>query len=150
MISDLFATRPDTDEDDVEVVLLQVMEDEFEARLEDGSEVEIAGEICRLRRHVGRGDFSEVEALRSQWERRKGKPERGLMKGQVERREVDDEDDVESSESEDEDDEGGVHVDADADAEMTDAPDVVPAREKPQPPEVDEEGFTKVVGRKNR
>ena len=71
-IVDLFESRPDTDIEDVETVLLQVMLDEFEVNVDDGSGFEIAEQVMRLRRDCGRGDFAEVAELKQIWEK-KGK-----------------------------------------------------------------------------
>jgi pre-rRNA-processing protein TSR2 len=131
-IVELFSDRPDTDIEDVETVLLQVMLDEFEVNVDDESGYEVAEQIMRLRKSCGKGEFGEVEQLRSRWERRGGKGEVGVFK-RVERGEEDDtdwdSDDLEETDGED--------------VEMWEAP---PMREKEKVvPEVDEDGFTKVT-----
>jgi len=137
-ISDLFASTPTTDAEDVEVMLLQVLEDEFGVRCEDETEVTVAREIMAIRKEVGEGSTETVDRLQKKWEQRKGK-EVNTGKVNVEDGEQEGEWDSVDEES-DEDDE---------DAEMGDAPALVPAKPKPEP-EVDEEGFTKVVGKKKR
>lgn len=116
------------------------MEDEFEARLEDESEVEIAGEILRMRRHCERGDFAEIEAMRRRWEERRGRAEASISQGAK----VVDEEDVDSDDESD----GGVDVE-DEDVEMGEAPALVKSKEKVEP-EIDEDGFTKVVSKSKR
>ena len=137
-ISDLFISNPSTDQEDLECVLLQVMEDEFEVRLEDESEVEVAGEILRMRRWCERGEFGEVVEMRRRWEERRGRKEAAIGEGA--RGEDDD--------SEDEDSEGGL--DLDEDVEMDEAPALVRTPKEKVEPKVDEDGFTKVVGKKKR
>jgi pre-rRNA-processing protein TSR2 len=132
-VVELFEERPDTDLEDVETVLLQVMLDEFEVNVDDESGYDIAEQIIRLRRDVGRGNFVEVEQLKERWEKRGGQAI-GFQRGEDEEGETDGSDD----ESEDE--------DEDEDVEMGDAPT---PRERPAP-EVDEDGFTKVQGKKKR
>ena len=147
-ISELFSSRPDTDEQDVEDVLLQVLGDEFECQLEDESEVMVASQICRLRRQVLNGKLDELEGLQRRWEEAKSKGgEKGnfqVVSNKVDGEDVDEED---SEEDDDEDEEGGAQIDEDI--EMEDAPALAPAKTKVEP-EVDEEGFTKVVGKKRR
>lgn len=125
------------DQEDVETVLLQVMLDEFEVNVEDDSAYEVAQQVVRLRGECLRGRFDEVEALRRRWESRKG--DKVVFK-QAEDQE--DETDWDTDEEGDEDEE--------ADVEMDEAPALVqePARREKEPPEVDEDGFTKVTRRK--
>lgn len=142
-ISDLFLSRPDTDQEDLECVLLQIMEDEFDIRLEDESEVEVAGDILRMRRWCERGDFSEIEKLQRKWESRRGSAGPQVVFQESKELEVGDE---EWSDEEEED--GGVELDEDE--EMADeAPQLAPVKEKAEP-EVDDDGFTKVSTKKKR
>jgi pre-rRNA-processing protein TSR2 len=130
-ISDLFADRPDTDAADVEDVLIQVMMDEFEVNIEDDSEVSVAAAIMKLRTETLEGNFDTVNELRKEWDEKKNKK----VKVQVV-----EEDGQEVS---------GSDFDEDSDEEMGDAPPLAPAKPKEKPvPEVDEDGFTKVVGKK--
>lgn len=136
-ISELFDERPETDQIDVESVLLQVMQDEFEVNVEDETEVPVAEEIMKIRKQVFEdGDISGVEAVKARWTARGGKMAQVNVVTQTigeDGEEIDDDD------SDD---------DEDGDVEMGDAPALVP-REKPEP-EVDDDGFTKVVGKKRR
>lgn len=141
-VVDLFVERPDTDQEDVEDVLLQVMADEFEVQVEDGTEVELARRVMQWKKECEKGDFTGVREMYAQWKERRGKGV-VLPKG-VEVVEEDGEDDSEDDEEDD-------------DVNMEDAealvPDLVPAiqesKKKPEP-EIDEDGFTKVTGRKKR
>ncbi|KAL9063207.1 MAG: hypothetical protein Q9157_008354, partial [Trypethelium eluteriae] len=135
-ISDLLIERPDTDAEDIETRLLEVLEDEFDARLETESEVAVARDILLLREDTLEGNFQRVQDLRARYER-KGKSV-GLGPGVEIVEHIHEDDGDEDWDGEDE------------DLEMSDAPAPVPAREiKPkQEPEVDEDGFTKVVGKK--
>ena len=138
-ICDLFATRPETDLEDVETVLLQVMFDEFEVNVEDDTAFEVAENIVSIRKKTLDGDFSQVDSLNEAWLARKGKPAAGTFK-KVERTDEDDETDWDSDDyEEDEDDEGDTNM---SEVTSTNIP-----REKPKP-EVDEEGFTKVISKK--
>ncbi|KAK3214733.1 hypothetical protein GRF29_19g1120267 [Pseudopithomyces chartarum] len=136
-LSERFASEPLTDQEDIEVMLLQVLEDEFGVRCEDETEVAVAQEIMKIRKEVGEGSFATVEALKQKWESRKGKE---VNTGSVQVKEVEQEGDWDSV-----DEESG----SDDDVEMGNAPVAAPPKEKPAP-EVDEDGFTKVVGKKRR
>ncbi|KAI9818814.1 MAG: hypothetical protein M1827_007634 [Pycnora praestabilis] len=138
-ISDLFTDRPDTDAEDVETVLLQVMNDEFDVNVEDDSSYELAIELMALRKQTLEGNFITVDTMHHRWLERMGKGA-SVRFQKVERGEDEDDTDWDSDDSEDEDGE---------DAQMVDAPVPVPRLEKPAR-EVDEEGFTKVVGKKKR
>jgi pre-rRNA-processing protein TSR2 len=135
-VVELFESRPETDLEDVETVLLQVMLDEFEVNVDDESAFEVAEQIMRLRRDVGRGDFAEVELMRARWEKKGGKE----VKFQVQEGENNEDTDWDSDDFEE--------SDENEDVEMGDSP---PERGKDlSAPEVDEEGFTKVASKKRR
>ncbi|KAF1912001.1 pre-rRNA-processing protein-like protein TSR2 [Ampelomyces quisqualis] len=137
-ISDLFANEPLTDCEDVEVMLLQVLEDEFGVRLEDETEVNVGRQIMAIRKEIGEGRTDIVDGLHKKWQARKGKE---VETGRVSVQESNQEADWDSVDEET--DEDGEDVD------MVDAPALVPSKPKIEP-EVDEEGFTKVVGKKKR
>jgi pre-rRNA-processing protein TSR2 len=139
-VADLFAQRAATDADDVEELLLQALEDEFEVALEDGSEREVAAVVVRLKRETDAGEFGGVDELWRRW--REGGGEARRVKGvavQGPEDEEDDEDDDDDDEDEDD--------SEDEDVEMDDAPELVSAPRRPEP-EVDDDGFTKVARRK--
>ncbi len=118
----------------------QVMGDEFECVVDDGSLEEAAGAIVRLRERCLRGDFAEVARLQTVWEeqrRRGGSAAIGTFK----KVEVDQETDGEDEDDDDEEDEDEV---------MGEAPESVKAPKQRVEPEVDEDGFTKVVVRRKR
>jgi pre-rRNA-processing protein TSR2 len=52
------------DPDDIEDILLQIMQDEFNSLLEDGSAKKVASECCRLFKQLSVGDLSGLEKLR--------------------------------------------------------------------------------------
>ncbi|KAI8931502.1 hypothetical protein NX059_011167 [Plenodomus lindquistii] len=135
-ISELFASDPLTDTEDVEVMLLQVLEDEFGVRLEDETEVKTAQDIMAIRKELSEGSTKTVDALHKKWEERKGKE---VATGSVSVREENQEGEWDSVDEESE----------EEDVEMGDAPALVPAKPKAAP-EVDEDGFTKVVGKNKR
>ncbi|KAK3116309.1 rRNA accumulation- protein [Teratosphaeriaceae sp. CCFEE 6253] len=146
-VSDLFAARPDTDDEELEVFLLQIMQDEFDCNVEDESEVVVARTVTGLRRGLkGEAGEDRLAAFRELERRWKGK---GQMKHSV--HVVDNE----AAEEVDEDDEEWDGFDENGDVDMTAeeeaVPNLVPALKKERlEPEVDDEGFTKVVGKKKR
>jgi len=134
-VSELLSSHPDTDQEDLEDFLLQVMTDEFDCNVEDGTEVEVAANIMGLRRRMR--DERSLDAAREvklRW------TNRGQMKANIR---------IETVNQDVDDDEGRLDEDEDEDME---APPLVQAT-APQPkaePEIDEDGFTKVVGKKKR
>lgn len=132
-VSDLFNGRQDTDAEDLEAFMLQIMQDEFDCNVEDETEGEVARTILVLRRSLLEGNLAAFEELERRWRNR------GMMKADVQV--------VDGGDGEVDDDEF-----EDVDEEEEDrAPQggqvpVVP-RER-QEPEVDDDGFTKVVGKK--
>lgn len=119
----------------VEELLLQVMLDEFEVNVDDDSAFDVATEIVRLRGQCARGNFADVDRLLERWQARKGgRVDEGLFKkGEDEDADTDWDDTDGEGEGEGSDD------------DMDEAPPLVeaPKKEKP-PPEVDDDGFTKV------
>lgn len=115
------------------------MQDEFNVNVEDESEVPVAKRIMDIRKEVLEGNFAAVDELQAKWEAKNGQE---VAPGNVQIIEHEQEGDWDSVDEE---------SDADEDEEMGDAPALVPAAPKEKPePEVDEEGFTKVVGKKRR
>lgn len=138
-VSEIFSSNPETDTEDIEVVLLQALEDEFGVRLEDETEVGVAKDILKIRMEVMGGDFSTVDDLHARWEARKGKE---VRTGDVKVQQIEQEGDWDSVDEE---------SDSDDDVEMGDAPPLVAAKPKAKPmPEIDEDGFEKVVGKKRK
>lgn len=148
-LSTLLLSDPELDAEDLEVFLLQVMQDEFECNVEDESEVATARELLRLRKSVVEDRSTDVfRELELRWQTRGlRKEERVLV--------IEDSQEVEGEGEEWEGfgDEGDADGNVDMDAEEDGAPKLVPAllpKEKRAEPEVDDEGFTRVVGRKKR
>ncbi|PVI00988.1 pre-rRNA-processing protein TSR2 [Periconia macrospinosa] len=137
-ISELFANDAATEAEDVEVMLLQVLEDEYGVRLEDETEVAVAREIMTIRKELGEGNTETVDRLQAKWEARKGKE---VSTGNVQVKEGNQDAEWDSVDEETDEEDGDV--------EMGDAPTLVAAKPKPAP-EVDEDGFTKVVGKRGR
>ncbi|MCJ1356628.1 MAG: hypothetical protein MMC33_006623 [Icmadophila ericetorum] len=170
-LSTLLSTTPEPhlDEDYVEEFLGNIMAEEFECVVEDGSLGVVSAELLRLRRLALRGNFGAIDRMWEEWQVREragggqrvvGVEGKGKGKGKVEEGSLDGESGEEESESESEEEEwnGIQDDDGDGDVEMEDAyadveaPELVTTkvhREK-MLPEVDEDGFTKVVGRKKR
>lgn len=126
----------------MEVVLLQALEDEFGVRLEDNTEVDVAKDIFKIREEVMGGDFKTVNELQRRWEARKGKE---VTTGSVNLKDGVVEGEWDSVDEESEEDEDG-------DVDMGDAPALVPTKpiKEKAKPEIDEEGFEKVVGKRRR
>jgi pre-rRNA-processing protein TSR2 len=121
-------------------MLLQVLEDEYGCRVEDETEVGVAREIMKVRKEIGEGSTSMVDAMHKKWQERNGKE---VATGNVQVRESNQEAEWDSVDEESGEDE---------DVDMDDAPALVPAKPKePKPePEIDEDGFEKVVSKKKR
>lgn len=140
-IVEMVAERPETDAEDLEDVLIQVMGDEFDAVVDDESAAHVADRIMEVRRMVERGEFGMVREMWEEWERKKGQrgvAGAGFKRGEDQEGETDDED-----EDEDGNDEEG-------DVDMGEAPQLVRAPRERVEPEIDDDGFTKVVGKKKR
>ena len=121
------------------------MTDEFETRLEDGSPEEMAAKLVGLRKLTLQGDFGLVDEMYRRWADRQKKGLPAVDARFVEQQE--DEDDTEWD-SDDLDEEEGDEEEEDT--EMGEAPELVKAQREKVLPEVDEDGFTKVVGKKKR
>ncbi|KAI1259474.1 Pre-rRNA-processing protein TSR2-domain-containing protein [Xylariaceae sp. FL1019] len=121
--------------EDIEETLLQVLGDEFETNVDDGSEQEVADRIMRCRAQCAEGNFTLVSDLRKRWEESRGKKV-VLRETEAPDQETDD------SGSDDEDDE-----EENDDVEMGDAPQLVGAGARRPKPEkiIDEDGFETVV-----
>ncbi|EEH47448.1 uncharacterized protein PADG_03532 [Paracoccidioides brasiliensis Pb18] len=170
-ISDLFVDRPETDAEDVEDVLIQVMNDEFEVVVEDESAGEVARRIIEVRAETGRGEFGRVTRMWEEWKRKRGAgvdADADASIGAFRKVEVNgDEDDDDDDDDGDDDDD---IVDWADDVEMEDASTapmevskIEPAKETKKgihgqwergkflpEPVVDEDGFTKVVSKRRR
>ena len=144
---DCSTTRPETDNLDLESFLIQIMEDEFDCNVEDGSEIPTARDILALRQRMTE-ERSTVAAqeVEQRWRNR------GQMKHEVNVQVVSQDVHVhfvqvvsqDVGDDEDWDDE-------DEDEEEGEAPRLVPVQPKEKvEPEVDEDGFTKVVGKKKK
>lgn len=117
------------------------MEDEFEV-VADESFAVVAETIMLFWTETSCGDFSTVDRWLEKWEARKGQSVVKAVRGGKES------DSGDSIDAEDEDEDGDENEDME-DEEMDDAPELVPVKEK-MAPQVDEEGFTKVVGKRRR
>ncbi|MCJ1245325.1 rRNA accumulation- protein [Trapelia coarctata] len=141
-ISELLETTPDADVEYLEEFLLQVMNDEFDANLEDGSAEEIAARVVGFRKLTAQGDFKMVDEMYARWQERQRKGGGEVRMKFVEGNEDEDDTDWDSNEEE----WNGIEEDT----EMEEAPELAKVHKERPPPEVDEEGFTKVTGKKKR
>jgi len=129
-ISDMLHDRPETDAEDLEEVLIQVMNDEFDVAVDDESAADAADLIMELKAQTDRGEFSVVQEMLETYQK---KSQNRSAAGQFQRVEAADED---------------QETDDEADEEMGEAPTLVHAPRERAEPEIDEDGFTKVVGKK--
>jgi pre-rRNA-processing protein TSR2 len=126
--------------EDVEERLLQIMEDEFEVVVDDDSSVEVATQILTLWGECLAGNFAGVQKLQEEYARRGSRGAETIRAAVV--------DGNESVDEEEEEEWSGLSDDEDEDVEMGDAPPQLVERRERVEPEVDEEGFTKVAGRR--
>jgi pre-rRNA-processing protein TSR2 len=152
-ISDLFTERPETDVYDLEDVLIQVMNDEFDVVVDDGSAGDVAEKIMDLKAQVEKGEFGEIDTLHEAYRLKVERKRPGGSSG-VEgftKVEVDDKEAETDGDSDEE--EAAEHEidEVDIDIDMDDSPATLTGvtREKVAP-EIDEDGFTKVASRKKR
>ncbi|TDL17674.1 hypothetical protein BD410DRAFT_794146 [Rickenella mellea] len=125
------------DADYVEDMLLQIMSDEFDASLEDGSGQSVAKDILRLWTQL---EESKGEGLVREWEELAQKLKGKKVEHQEEVDGGSDWSDESGSDGEDEDDDATEN-----------APTLIPPKEdKSREPEVDEDGFTLVKGKGRR
>lgn len=141
-ISELIESTPDADVEYVEQFLLQVMNDEFDIHIDDGSGEEIAAKIVGLRKLTLQGNFTMVDDMLARWQERQSRGGGTLQFRHVERRDEDDETDWDSDDKEDN--------SADEDVEMEQAPPLVKIPKEKVQPTVDDDGFTEVVGKRRR
>jgi len=117
------------------------MNDEFEVNVEDGSAEEVAARIVGLRKLTLQGDFEEVDRVYEKWVDRQRRGGGAVKFQRVEREDDEDDTDWDSDDLEDEEEE---------DVEMQEAPALVKAPRDRVEPQVDKDGFTKVVVKKKR
>ncbi|KAL4869071.1 hypothetical protein BDV12DRAFT_208806 [Aspergillus spectabilis] len=140
-ISEMLSDRPETDAEDLEDVLIQVMNDEFDVVVDDESAGEVADRIIEIRGMVARGEYGGVREMWKGWERRSA--QRGNNATAGFRRVEDQEGETDGEEDDSDNDEEG-------DVDMGEAPALVRAPRERVEPEIDDDGFTKVVGKKRR
>lgn len=138
-VSELLTSGQVTDVDDLEEVLIQVMLDEFEVVVDDDSPAQVAASIMKGRLPILQGDYTAVNEMLSRWEEKQKKEQEKMVFKRVEEDDDGQDTDWESSQ------EGEDNM------EMDEARQLVPtAKQEKSAPEVDEDGFTKVIGRKKR
>lgn len=141
-ISDLLASNPDADVEYVEEFLLQVMNDEFDVNVDDGSGEEIAAKIVGFRKLTLRGEFQKIDEMYAKWIQKQSKGAGRVSDSQYVAK-ADEENDTDwDSDDTDEDEE--------EDVPMHEAPPVVRAAKEKVQPRVDEDGFTEVMSKRKR
>lgn len=137
------ANDPPLDYDDLADMVNQMMSDEFEANIEDGSIDAVASDIVRLWRDIlsppsGQQPTSIVDALERKAAEIKGKGVQATKGAGLQM--VDDDSDSDWDDEEDEA-EGAGGTDA---MQVDEAPQLVPRERERQEPVVDDDGFTMV------
>lgn len=138
----MIESTPDADVEYVEEFLLQVMNDEFETNLEDGSGEEVAVKILGLRKLTLDGNFALVDDMYSRWEQGQSRGVETVSFKHIEIRE--DEGYIDEGS-----DELGVGP-SDEDVEMEQAPALVYISTEKAQPNLDDEGFTEVISKRKR
>lgn len=141
-ISDLLDSTSDADVEYVEEFLLQVMNDEFDVNIEDGSGEEIAAKIVGLRKLTLSGDFALVDEMYTKWQERQTKGEGAIKFQKVDSKEYEDDTDEDSIDME----EGSI----DEDVEMGQSRTIVRPSQEKNLPVIDDDGFIEVIGKKKR
>jgi pre-rRNA-processing protein TSR2 len=141
-VSDLLTSNPPqiADVSDLEEVLLQVMNDEFEIVVDDGSAEEVARKVWGSAEKVQAGDVTELTEMYAKWQEKQakgGEKLTGMVRGE------DKEGDETDWDDEDDDEE-------DEDVELMDAPSIPAVPKQKAEPEIDDDGFTKVLFKKKR
>lgn len=155
-VSELLTSNPPqlADVSDLEEVLLQVMIDEFEVVVDDGSTGETARGIWTGAAKLHAGDVSELNAMYAKWQERQNKTGGKEVVSGIVRGEDKDADDTDWDDSDEDEEEWNGFPDraTNGDVDMDEAPPLVDSSKPKQraEPEVDEEGFTKVVSKKKR
>lgn len=148
-ISDMLTDRPETDSEDLEDVLIQVMNDEFDVVVDDESAAMVAAQIMEMKAQTARGEFGPIQELVEAWQRKRQSGNGAATNAAAMFRKVDARDEDQETDDEEEDDDDDDE-DGDEDTQMDEAPSLVRAPKEKAEPEVDEDGFTKVVGKKRR
>jgi pre-rRNA-processing protein TSR2 len=141
-VSDLLTSNPPqiADVSDLEEVLLQVMNDEFEIVVDDGSAEEVARKIWGSAEKLQAGDVTDLTEMYTRWQEKQakgGEKLTGFVRGEDKEGDETDWDDGDDEEEYE-------------DVELTDAPSVPAVPKQKAEPEIDEDGFTKVVGKKKK
>ena len=139
-VSEYLASQNTTpaDQESLEDMLVQIMGDEFECNVEDESESAVAGDILKVRQRLFVEERTLVAAqeVEQRWRSRGSMKHEKLVVQEVNQ-------DVDGDGEED-----YEFVDGDGDEVMDEAPALVRAPKEKVIPEVDDDGFQKVVGKK--
>lgn len=119
------------------------MSDEFDVAVDDGSAGVVADQIMGIKSQIEMGDYQDVDRM---WAEYKDKQDKKGSEQSI-FRQVDTKDEDQETDGDEDDDD----VDDDEDEDMEDAPSLVTRQPRQRvEPEVDDDGFTKVVGKKKR
>ena len=133
------------DEDYIEEMILQMMNDEFDCVVEDGSSTEVAADLVKLWKEAKSGGEKAIEQSMKFWEDK----ERAIQGKRIQAQEIKVEEEEwegdggESGDEEDEEDgsDNGMEVDV---------PPTLIDRRNNEVPVIDEDGFTLVKGKGTR
>ena len=130
------------DEDYIEEMILQMMNDEFDCVVEDGSSTEVAADLVKLWKEAKSDGEQAIEQSMKFWEEK----ERAIQGHRIQAQEVkaeEEEWEEDGSASGDEDEEDGNRM------EVDEPPALIDRRNK-EGPVIDEDGFTLVKGNGRR
>jgi pre-rRNA-processing protein TSR2 len=138
--------QPPPDDQYIEELLLQILSDEFDTSVEDGSGEAVAVDICRIHESLSSSDVNQqrkgeelVKKFEEMADKVKGKRVEAKVVDEARGEEGEWEDDDDKDEGSDEEMEDG--------SQMQPIPELIRRREEP---EVDEDGFTMVKGKGKR
>ncbi|KAJ2915965.1 hypothetical protein MD484_g4447, partial [Candolleomyces efflorescens] len=137
---------PPIDDIYIEDLLIQIMEDEFDVSIEDGSAESVSRDILRVYEEVY---HTHSDLLVRKFEEAAERSGKGRVEVSVQRENPDDDEDEDGEEGEWEDDEDG-DGEGEGDVQMDEVPQLVDRGRRREEPEVDEDGFTVVKGRGKR
>ncbi|RXW13750.1 hypothetical protein EST38_g12103 [Candolleomyces aberdarensis] len=141
------SSNPQAPVDDIyiEDLLLQIMEEEFDVSVEDGSGETVSKDIFKIYEEVYNSEGKARDALVKKFEEAAEKTGKGRVDVSIQREDGDIEDD-------DDDEEDWEDEDGDGDVQMGEGEEQAPQlidhqARRTEEPEVDEDGFTMVKGR---
>jgi pre-rRNA-processing protein TSR2 len=134
------------DEDYIEEMILQMMSDEFDCVVEDGSSADVAADVLKLWKEAQSGGEKAIEQCMTFWEEK----ERAIQGKRIQAQEIKVEDEGEWEDGGDESGNEEDEEDGNEDGMQVDEPPALVDRRNQEDPVVDEDGFTLVKGKVRR